>query len=224
MPRVPLLEGRERRHKPKFQPCFSLAGGTPVWKGDGTAKLAGGTLKPFPPVAGPRLQIVSQMSFPNEFPKIFFSHASTRCRSFSFPSRQSGMKGMEAAVAGAVGRRAARDTPGSRQDQRVRLSQGLAHLAHVGLFWGLDKAISTLNLLEPGWGHLPVSLRSSFAIHLEKVQCSPQLPLVTEVPVPADGAASIMEGKVTPKAGTTFIIQALEQRATLSAVRRRRLG
>lgn len=106
-----------------------------------------------------------------------------------------------------------------RQRARSVCHTTLARQARAGLLLGLDKAVSALDLLRGmvynlSGGHFPSSLQSSFAIHLEKLQRSPQLPPAAEVPAPADGAAFITEGKVTPKAGSTFIIRVPGWRAT----------
>lgn len=77
------------------------------------------------------------------------------------------------------------------------------------------------------WGPGPpsrLSLNQFCDPSREITALSPALTGGREVPVPADGAAFITEGRVTPKAGSTFIIRGFERRATPSAARRRRWG
>ena len=149
------------------------------------------------------------------FPNYFFPHKHPQLLFLPIPSERHEGDGNRAAGAGTAARRVARDAPAAGQ---IGPSRALAHAAGAGLVLGPDKGISALgpparNGLQPqckllGAGTtFPCLSPNQFWFSDpsgEITALSPAPAGGREVPVPADGAAFITEGRVTPKAGSTF--------------------
>lgn len=152
--------------------------------------------------------------FPNEFSQSIFSHANIH-RSFSFPSCQSGSKevGTEPPEPGLL----PGGQPGmlrQRARSTCRTVPGFRTSAVRGWFWGWAGGFQPWHVLQ-GMGYNPsgnfwepeppsrLSLNQFCHPPREITALSPALTGGRELPAPADGAAFITEGRVTPKAGST---------------------